>query len=94
MIRIGFNLSNPWATAVFDTIWSTTKPVTKNKFIEIEVFKLNTIFEFGFTVTHRTSHAGVSIEFGMFNRSISINLLDHRHWDYNKGQLEAPEESA
>ena len=94
MIYLGFSVSNPWTKSMFDTVWSVTKFPTQNKCVEFEVFKTNNIIVFSFNLTHRTHHAGLTIEIGMFHRTATFRLADNRHWDYNKGTWEAPEESA
>lgn len=94
MIHFGFSISNPWAKAKFEPIWTVTKPISKNKFMEFELYKLHTIFEFGFTLTHRTDHAGVSIDFGMLGLTASIGLFDHRHWNRVTNKWYEYEESA
>lgn len=82
MSYIGFSISNPFVSPMLETIWSTTKPVSKNKFIELEVFKMNTIFNFEIIFGRNISDATVSIEFGMFNISVLLSLFDSRVWDH------------
>ena len=86
MSYFGVRLANPWAKNAFDNIYTFTRPISKNKFIEIELLEINAIVEANITWSHRCDHAGLTLELGLFGTTLTIALLDCRHWDNEKNR--------
>ena len=88
MINFSFSLVNPWSDR-FKNLWcrSFNTPV-KNKFIEMEVLKDNSILSFHFHLTARQSQSGLDLEMGVLGYSFNFKFYDCRHWDYQNGRYE------
>ena len=84
MIYLGFSISNPYASR-FENLFCKEYFYRPYKAIEVELIKDTSLINFSFSWTFRVDHAGMSIEFGLFGYSISINTHDTRHWDYDTG---------
>lgn len=86
MIYFGFNITNPWCRR-WENIWNkvfvTPHP---SKYIELEVFKDNTIVSFSFKLSTRTDHAGVNIDMGLLGYTFNFNFYDIRHWNSEAGR--------
>jgi hypothetical protein len=88
MISLNFNLRNPWSTT-FKNLWCRVYHTPfKNKFIELEVFRVFTLISFTFNWTIRQSHAGLDIEAGLLGYCLHFNFYDNRHWDGNSNRWE------
>jgi hypothetical protein len=82
MISFSFNLSNPWSKR-WKNIWNRAYELPiKNKFIELEVIKDNTILTFMFRFDTRTDHGGLYFDLGILGYSFSFHFYDNRHWDH------------
>lgn len=83
MFSFTFSVSNPWAKSEYPVGWDSFyhKNITENKFLEIETYKSNCAMMFEFRLSHRSDHAGVHLGFGLFNRIMTIELADRRHWN-------------
>lgn len=81
MIHISFGLSNPWSK-YFNNLWNRSGMITQHKAWEAELLQTRQLvgFQLGFTV--RQDHAGLDLEVGLFGYSISFQIYDTRHWDY------------
>ena len=88
MISLNCNIRNPWSDR-FKNLWcrSWSTPF-KNKFIELEVIRDATLVSFHFNWTIQQSHAGLSLEAGIFGYCIQFNFYDNRHWDYENNCYE------
>ena len=65
-----------------------TYNITKNKSLEIQLSKWGhsyTLIGLSIRPSWYQCHAGLMMEFELFNHSLIINFLDNRHWDYEKG---------
>ena len=51
MIYINLALMNPWSDR-FEPVWSWDTKLTKNKAVEIEVYRSNTVVEFEARLRH------------------------------------------
>lgn len=86
MIYFGFNLNNPWCkrwSNVWNKVISTPHP---SKYIELEVYKDNSIASFSFRLTTRQDHAGLDMEMGLFGYSFCFQYYDIRHWNSQEGR--------
>jgi hypothetical protein len=82
---------NPWSD-LFKPVWSCGKTVTKNKAIEVEVYRSDTVAEFETRVTVREDHAGLTIGLGLLSYTLRAQFYDTRHWNYEKKAWEVYEE--
>ena len=81
MIYFGINITNPWSKR-WENCWNRTYELPiKNKMVEFERFKDNTIVSFTFRLTTRQDHAGLMIELGLLGHSILFNFYDIRHYE-------------
>ncbi len=87
MIYINLSLINPWSDR-FKPLWSWGRRLTKNKAIEVEVYRSNTVAEFEARLRHREDHAGLTIGLGLFSYTLHIDFYDTRHWNYATKQWE------
>lgn len=86
MIYFGFDIANPWSrrwTNVWNKVYDTPHP---SKYIELELFKDNTIASFSFRLVTRQDHAGITIELGLLGYSLLFQLYDIRHWNSEAGR--------
>ena len=92
MIYINFSLMNPWSD-LFKPVWSWDKKVTKNKAVEVEVYRSNTVAEFETRLRHREDHAGLIIGLGLLSYTLRAQFYDTRHWNYEKKAWQIYEEN-
>ncbi len=92
MIYINLSLINPWSDR-FEPVWSWDKKLTKNKAVEIEVYRSNTVIEFEARLRHREDHAGLTIGLGLLSYTLRAQFYDTRHWNYEKKAWEVYEEN-
>jgi len=82
MIYFGFSLNNPVWTNRFKTFWSRVWSVTKNKTLEIEVYRSHTLVGFSFTFApFGRDHGGFSFDIELFGYALDFHFHDNRHWD-------------
>jgi hypothetical protein len=80
MIFIGFALRNPWSKR-FVIVFDKAIKVTRNKSIEITLYKNTCLLEFGFSVTSfKQDHAGFSFDIGVFGYNFEFMFSDNRHY--------------
>jgi hypothetical protein len=88
MIDINFTISNPWSNT-WRPLWSRSYNTPfKNKHIEIETMRDNTIASFEFKITANQSHAGLYLGLSLLGHSINFTFYDSRHWDYEHNRWE------
>lgn len=63
------------------------KRLTKHKSFEIEAFKVSirdscAWFRFLIEQTRGCDHAGFQLTFELFGFILTLQIYDHRHWDY------------
>jgi hypothetical protein len=80
-------LTNPWSD-LYKPVWSWDKKLTKNKAIEVEVYRSNTVAEFEARLRHREDHAGLTIGLGFLSYTLRVQFYDTRHWNYEKKVVE------
>ena len=92
MIYINLSLMNPWSDR-FDPVWSWDTKLTKNKAVEIEVYRSNTVVEFETRLRHREDHAGLTVGLGLLIYTLRAQFYDTRHWNYEKKAWQVYEEN-
>lgn len=92
MIYINLSLTNPWSD-LFKPVWSWNIKLTKNKAVEIEVYRSNTVVEFEARLRHREDHAGLTVGLGLLSYTLGAQFYDTRHWNYEKKAWQAYEEN-
>ena len=92
MIYINLSLMNPWSDR-FDPVWSWDTKLTKNKAVEIEVYRSNTVIEFEARLRHREDHAGLTVGLGLLSYTLRAQFCDTRHWNYEKKAWQVYEEN-
>ena len=85
MIYFGFTIDNPWCKRWKNT-WNYIANPVEHKYIELEMFKDNTILAFSLRWAIRQSHAGLTIEAGLLGYSFLFNFYDNRHWNSEEGR--------
>jgi hypothetical protein len=81
MIYIAFALRNPWLNR-HETIVNKEIAVTKNKTIEVALYRNTCLFEFGFGISSfKQDHAGFNFNIGFFGYDFDFNFYDNRHYD-------------
>jgi len=85
MIYFGFNIANPWSKR-WEHTWNYIANPFKHKYLELELFKDNTIASFSFRWAIRQDHAGLMIDFGLLGYSVNFNFYDNRHWNSKEGR--------
>lgn len=79
MIYIGFALCNPFSRR-FYSVADKVIVISKNKTIEVELFKSNTIVGGSLRVTApKEDHAGFSFDVELFGYSLFFTFYDNRH---------------
>ena len=92
MIYINLSLMNPWSDC-FKPVRSWDKKITKNKAVEIEIYRSNTVIEFEARLRHREDHAGLTVGLGLLSYTLRAQFYDTRHWNYEKKAWEVYEEN-
>jgi len=83
MININFKIDNPFIDR-FANLFNHNGMLTKYKAWEFEVLKVNCIVNFSLSLTTKTDHAGLQLEFGLLGYELCFIVYDTRHWDYDK----------
>lgn len=83
MINFNFKISNLWSKNKFNTVFSKSWSISKNKNLEVELIKHgNILLLISFNLSSNIDHAGVMVELGLFGYYITLDLRDKRHWSY------------
>jgi len=86
MIYLGFNITNPWCSR-FKNVWCRAYDTPfKHKFIELEVYKDNTIVSASIKLSTRQSHSGLTFDIGLLGHTFNFNFYDNRHWYEEAGR--------
>ena len=86
MIHLHLSIDNPWHKDKFDNLWHKSFLPTKHKHVEMEVIRSDyTLFKIGFSLSHRTDHAGLRFNIGLLMHEFDFTLYDSRHWNTEKG---------
>ena len=81
MIRLHFNLRNPFIDQ-YDQIYNADgKSWHPHKFWNLSIIKTDSIIGFNFDYTIREDHAGLKFEFSLMGWGIDFHFYDHRHWN-------------
>ena len=81
MIRINFNIDNPWKWPSFSHLGNVHGRITKNKMWELEHYRCSNLIEFELNFTTRRDHAGLEFTVGLLGYNIHANVYDRRHWN-------------
>lgn len=85
MINLKFALENPWANEDFKNLFCKEAKFSKNKDYSFEIVRYSReLLTVGISLTHRSDHAGLTIELGLFGYNVSAGWYDTRHWNYKK----------
>ncbi len=86
MIKIRFEIQNPWSRNRFKNLGSINGHITKNKHWELEhTLYDGLLLDFNFEITTNRDHAGLDLVIGVMTYSIHFSIYDVRHWDYGRG---------
>lgn len=88
MIEFHISFHNPWSDAEYDLLYSAHQRVTENKTLEVALSRSNALWGVGVSVTHRTHHAGLSVNGSLFGYGFEVGFRDNRHWDREQGNWE------
>jgi hypothetical protein len=88
MIDLSFTISNPWGRTWRPLRAYSYNTPFKNKYIEIETIRDNTIASFEFKITANQSHAGLYLGLGLLGYVVNFTFYDSRHWDYKNNDWE------
>lgn len=89
MIKAALQIRNPFAkdnSCKFD--WNKTISLTKNKTLEVQLWKSScyNLFLFSVDLSWRGSdHAGPELNIEILGLDFTIKIYDNRHWDYENG---------
>jgi hypothetical protein len=83
MIHLSFHIGNVFDN-YFKRYFCKNYEITKNKNLEIELVRCNTIFGFNFMWTVKGHHAGIHSSISILSYNFSVVFYDRRHWDYKK----------
>ena len=83
MIDLSVRISNPFSSR-WGILYASSKLLKRNKAIEFNLYKSNTIVNFEFRLNVRTDHAGLQTQFGLLGYELEFNFYDTRHWDDEK----------
>ena len=81
MIHLNLQITNPWSN-YFKTGYVWSGKLFGNKFWELQAMRTHDIVCVRAEVTHRTDHAGLSLELGLLSFNIAFTVYDNRHWDH------------
>lgn len=85
MLYASFNIKNIWNKRQnYNNVFFWHKRIAKNKSIEFQIIDDNDIlFKVELEIAFRgKDHAGPSLVLGLFGVELSLQIYDHRHWDY------------
>jgi len=85
MFYTSFKLRNPWSTR-WDNIFNCSTLVSTHKAFEFQFMKTSDVIVFEFHATTNQDHAGLYLEIGLAGFSVTFQLYDTRHWDYNNSK--------
>jgi hypothetical protein len=88
MINLNFNIRNPYSNRFENIKCWTGSTFVKNKYWELQIYKSADILDVGLTATHRQSHAGIRLSFGLLGYNVEAQFYDNRHWNSEENQWE------
>jgi hypothetical protein len=89
VINLNFNIVNPWRTdKVWNTLWSKSGYITKNKAWEFNGYRTGHIINIEFQLTFQGDHAGARLMIGLFGYEVELDFYDTRHWNYDQNTWE------
>ena len=81
MLDINFSIDNPWSKKSWALVHNWVKPLSKNKTFDATMYCNQCLFRINFSITHKTDHAGLRIDLGLFGWGLDMAICDNRHWD-------------
>lgn len=82
MIYLSFALRNPFSNR-FTPLWTKDIKVSKNKTIEVGVYKTNAILGGSFGVTGLyQDHKGFNFDIELLGYRFDFNFYDNRHYEH------------
>lgn len=89
MLSFGISIRNPFSKdSDLKKYIYVCKSISKNKFLELEVYKCSCYNLIKFYVDlswQGQDHAGPSLQIEVFGYCLDFDIRDYRHWDYKKG---------
>ena len=88
LIKLAFEISLPIDRYdhIYEKTWATP---FKNKYVQVNAYQRNGLFNFYMEWSIKEDHAGFMLEFDFLGFGASICLYDCRHWDYENDCWEA-----
>lgn len=83
MIDFEFRLVNPFSSR-WNILHTSSRLIGKNKAVEANLYRTNSIFNIEFRFSIRGSHAGLRLIVGLLGFEGEFYFYDTRHWDYEK----------
>jgi hypothetical protein len=81
MISLSVNVQNPFSQK-FQLYWSKCiKTISKNKFINFQLYRDSSLLAFNFDLSVRKCHTGIRAKIGAFGFCFESEFYDSRHWD-------------
>lgn len=88
MIQLQLVLHNPWSRGHWRSIWTKHRRLSTHKTFEIQLYRFSSEF-LGFrldTSWRGRDHAGPQLELIVCGYTLSMQICDNRHWDYDHGR--------
>lgn len=83
MIKLRFELQNPWTKDRFKNLGCLHGRISKNKAWELEhTFYDGMLADCNFEFTTKGDHAGLDLALGILGYGVHFRIYDTRHWDY------------
>ncbi len=82
MLYFDIALINPWSKLKFNNLFCRSGIIYGNKAWEVEVIHYPALLKFKVEWSTRRDHAGIALEIGLLNYTLSFNVYDTRHWDH------------
>lgn len=95
MLSLHLHLINPWHTENFQNLFCRSGLISKHKAWEFEVTRYSyDVAKIYFEWSARCDHAGPKAEISLLGYSVSFQIYDTRHWNYDNNCWEVYPEDA
>jgi hypothetical protein len=61
-------------------IFQSVRSITKNKMIEVTLYRDGTIIDVHLSITSEDGHAGALVSLGLLGLNILVHVNDNRYW--------------
>jgi hypothetical protein len=61
-------------------IFQSVRSITKNKMIEVTLYRDGTIIDVHLSITSDDGHAGAFVSLSLLGLNIMVHIYDNRHW--------------